>query len=215
MDDVNLQLVREFFELHVFRVLTNWQQAPQAARPAELRGQLFVENTSPSPPRELPFVLSAQDIAHVERAVVEIRAWHADRFYPSVIESSPVLAQFVSEDALALARHVFADRPFLTVLVLSELPTTLEPRNRSIELLRSAGIGHVIEFPAILQGLLGKISVNGSYTASQTLQTLRLLKRYKLIRNQQMEFPFSTEAPAPEGGAPVVETAVHEEEPED
>ncbi|MCP4640977.1 MAG: hypothetical protein GY851_11115 [bacterium] len=197
MDDVNLQLVREFFELNVFRVLTNWQQDPLHARVAENSGQLFIENAVRGQERELPFVLSPTDIACIGRAVVEIRAWHADRFYPSVIEANPVLSQFVADDALALAREVFADEPFETILVLSELPVSWEQRNRSIELLRAAGIRHVLEFPVILQGLLSKVSVNGNYTASQTLQTLRLLKRYKLVRNQQMEFSFTTEAPVP------------------
>lgn len=197
MDDVNLQLVREFFELHVFRVLTNWQQDPRHLR-ADNSGQFFAENVNAGSgfARDLPFVLGLMDISAIERAVVEVRAWHADRFYPSVIESSPVLAQFVAEDSLALAHELFGEQQFTTILVVSELPVSPELRNRSIDLLRAAGIEHVIEFPVILQGLLNKISINGVYRASQTLQTLRLLKRYKLIRNQQMEFPFSTEPPA-------------------
>ncbi|MBN2309974.1 MAG: hypothetical protein JXR94_13450 [Candidatus Hydrogenedentes bacterium] len=206
MDDVNLQLVREFFELNVFRVLTNWQQDPRQRRAGENRGQLFVENARPVVRRELPFVLGAVDISGIERAVVEVRAWHADRFYPSVIESSPVLYQFVAEDALALARDVFSGQPFAAILVLSELPTTLEQRTRSMELLKAAGVQHVVEFPVLLRDMLNKVSVNASYTASQTLQTLRLLKRYKFIRNQQMEFPFSTEIPDV-GPGPRVEVA--------
>ena len=162
---------------------------------------MFVENTNQAPVRDLPFVLMPSDIQAVERAIVEVRAWHADRFYPSVIESSPVLYQFVSEDSLALASEVFAGRPFGKVLVVSELPVTLEQRQRSIGLLEETGIDHVIEFPTVLQDLLGKVSVNRSYAASHTLETLRLLKRYKLIRNLQMEFAFYTEAPPPLPGA--------------
>jgi len=201
MDDVNLQLVREFFELNVFRVLTNWHQDPRTLRGGERSGQLFVENASRTPARELPVVLGESDISGIEQAVVEVRAWHADRFYPSVIEANPILSQFVSEDSLALARDVFTDLPFTTVLVVSELPVTLEQRNRSVDLLRTAGIAHILEFPVILRTLLNKVSINGSYAASSTLQTLRLLKRYKLVRNQQMEFPVLMEAPEPIPGA--------------
>jgi len=195
MDDVNLQLVREFFELNVFRVLTNWRQDPRQLRSGDNSGQLFVENAGIPTTRELAFVLAAADIPAIERAVVEVRAWHADRFYPSVIEANPVLSQFVANDSLALAREVFADQPFTTILVLSELPVGLEQRAKSVELLQGTAIEHVLEFPVVLQGLLNRISATGTYTASQTLQTLRLLKRYKFIRNQQMEFAFSTEAP--------------------
>jgi len=196
MGDVNLQLVREFFELNVFRVLTNWQQDPGRLRLTESSAQLFVENTRPVPIPELPFALKAEDIGAIERAVVEVRAWHADRFYASVIESSPVLSQFVAEDSLALAREVFNGAPFATILVVSELPATLEHRNRSIGLLKKAGIGHIIEFPQILHDLLDKVNINGAYPGSETLQTLRLLKRYKFVRNQQLEFLFTTEPPA-------------------
>ena len=207
MDDVNLQLVREFFELNVFRVLTNWHQDPRTLRAGEQSGQLFVENASQPAARELPIVLGEGDVAGIERAVVEVRAWHADRFYPSVIEANPILSQFVSEDSLALAHDVFTGLPFTTVLVVSELPVTVEQRNRSVELLRAAGVAHILEFPVILRTLLNKVSINGSYAASSTLQTLRLLKRYKLVRNQQMEFPFLTEPPEPIPGA-VTDTTV-------
>ena len=197
MGDVNVQLVREFFELNLFQVMTNWQQSARF-RPAEHSGQLFVQNTVPGLPRELPFLLHPSDIASIERAVVEIRAWHGDRFYPSVIEANPVLYQFVSNESLALAGDVFGHASFATILVVSELPAGPELRSRSLGLLQQTGIGHVMEFPNILRDLVMRIDESGNYAASQTLQTLRLLKRYRLIRNQQMEFAFSAEAPLPE-----------------
>lgn len=187
---MNVQLVREFFELNLFQVMTNWQQGSRL-RTGDLSGQLFVQNTAPGLPRDLPFHLHAADIASIERAVVEIRAWHGDRFYPSVIEANPVLYQFVSSDSLTLAGEVFGHAAFKTILVVSELPAGYELRSRSLDLLQQTGIGHVIEFPDILRDMVMKIDENGNYPASETLQTLRLLKRYRLIRNQQMEFAFS------------------------
>ena len=40
---------------------------------------------------------------------------------------------------------------------------------------------------------MGKVVLNGTYTGSPTLQILQLLKRYRLLRNQQMEFTFPSE----------------------
>ncbi|GMW02920.1 MAG: hypothetical protein AMXMBFR84_40560 [Candidatus Hydrogenedentota bacterium] len=202
MADVNLQLVRECFELNVFRVLTNWQQDSRFQF-AESTGQLFVENTALPVPRELPFVLRAEDIPAIDRAVIEVRAWHGDRFYPSVIEANPVLSQFVAPESLALARELFKGLPFVTVLVVSELPLSMDLRDRSAELLRRSGIGHVLEFPVLLQDLLNKVESQGMYVGSQTLQTLRLLKRYKFIRHQQMDLPFKPEAHVPPMPPPV------------
>ncbi len=197
MTDVNLQLVRECFELNVFRVLTNWQQEPWRNHAVERSPQLFVENTAETSPRELPFQLNAHDIAYIDRAVVHVRAWHADRFYPSVIESSPVLSRFEASEAATIAQHVFDGRPYKTLLVLSELPVSRDQRSRSLGLLSEAGVDHIIEFRYVLQDILERVSVNCNYTASPTLQTLRLLKRYKLVRNQQLEFAFRIDPPAP------------------
>lgn len=213
MTDVNLQLVREFFELNVFRVLTNWQQEPWRNSASEASPQLFVENARPVIGRELPFVLGRPDIPGIERAVVHVRAWHTDRFYPSVIESSPVLSRFEAEEATVLAGHVFAEQPYLTILVISGLPVAAQLRARSIELLQEAGVDHVIEFPTVLRDLLEHVNVDSTYGASPTLQTLRLLKRYKFIRDQQLELSLPTEPPVP-ATPPVVEIARPDSEEE-
>lgn len=195
MSDTNLQLVREFFELNLFRVLTNWQQDAWRQVSSEPRQQIFIENIAAPNGAAPEFLLHPSTVGAVERAVVEVRAWHGDRVYPSLIESNPVLYEFAQEESLAQARLVFDHRPFRTILIVSELPASSEPRMRSLQLLQDAGLGHVMEFPAILQDLIDKVSINGNYAASQTLQTLRLLKRYRLIRNQQMEFAFRPEIP--------------------
>ncbi len=211
MADVNLQLVREFFELNMFAVLTNWQRESLRQRVSDSSLQVFVENVNPAMQRDLEFVLNPVDIGCLERALVEVRAWHADKFYPSLIESSPVLWQFVSEESLAFARDIFGSRPFKTVLVISELPTSPEPRARSIQLLQKAGIDHVLEFSNVLRDILDKVSMHENYATSPTLQILRLMKRYRLVRNQQLEFAFPNEPPVVEP-APHVET-VPEYEP--
>ena len=48
MTDVDLQLVREFFELNLFRVTTNWRQHGTAGETGEVGLQLYVENTKPA-----------------------------------------------------------------------------------------------------------------------------------------------------------------------
>ena len=218
MSDVNVQLVREFFELNAFHVMTYWQHDTLRPRAAEHGIQLFVENTGPELQRSLDLVLGIGDVPAIRRAIVGVRAWHADRFYPSVIEANPVLQQIVEHESLERARQVFGGADWETILVISELPASPEPRQRAIDLFREAGIGHILEFPTILQEILHKINAHVSYATSQTLQTLRLLKRYDFIRHQQLEFPFPTEAPlatarpaAADAAIEIVET-VHEDD---
>jgi len=214
VSDVNLQVVREFFELNLFHVLTNWQHDAALARFPDPRIQLFVKNAraSAGDAQVDRLLLRPEDLPRIPRAVVEVRAWHADRFYPSVIESSPVLGQFAAEEALAFAAEVFGTREFVTILVISELPASTDNRQRAIQLIEALGIDHVIEFPVILQDVLDRISATGNY-ASPTLQTLRLLKRYGFIRRQQLEFAFPTEAPLA-SAAPRLDTAEVPEEDE-
>jgi hypothetical protein len=211
MSDVTVQLVREFFELNAFHVMTYWQHDSGRVRGTEHGLQLFVENTAPSAPRPLDLVLRIGDVSVIPRALVEVRAWHADRFYASVVESNPVLIEVAGEESLERARRVFGGADMSTILVISELPTSLEPRQHAVNLLHEAGISHVIEFPTILQEILEKINANVSYAPSHTLQTMRLLKRYNFLRRQQLEFPFPTEPPV-SVVPPEVETA---EEAED
>jgi len=208
MSPVNLQLVREFFELHSFRVLTNWQQ--DTARAGEAVVQLFAENTQPEPERPLDTLLRLEDIPVLERAVVDVRAWHGDRFYASIVENNPILTQFAQEPAKARAAEVLGPHPFVTILVLSELPNSPEQRARTLAAFERAGVDHIIEFPTILYGLLEKVSAGGDYGASPTLATLRLLKRYRMVRNMQMEFAFRGGQSIPRANATQIDATIPE-----
>lgn len=205
MSDVNVQLVREFFELNSFRVMTLWQH-DSGARGAEHGLRLFVENVSPVADREPGLVLRVGDAVGLHRALVEVRAWHADRLYASLIESNPVLFEVAGAEAREHARGLFGADDFKTILVVSELPTSPEAQARSLAAFQNAGIDHLIEFPTVLHEILDRLNPSVSYAPSLTLQTLRLLKRYGLVRRQQLEFPFPTDPPVLTGTAPV-ETA--------
>lgn len=192
MSDINHQLVREYFELNEFRTFTHWPQSPDQG--ADHASQIFAERTGDAIGLEVDFVLQPRSIAALERASIEIRAWHTDRFYPSVIEANPILWQFASEQGRAAASAHFGTPEFSTILVVSELPNASEPRLRAQELLQESGIDHVLEFPAILRDLIERVDPQRQYEGSPTLQMLRLLKRYKLTRHQQLEFPFGAKS---------------------
>ncbi|MBW7866258.1 MAG: hypothetical protein GX580_08015 [Candidatus Hydrogenedens sp.] len=190
MSDLNMQLVREFFELNRFYVLPHWRHDELSKSP-ENTSLLFVEQPRPDPAVTPGFLLQPGEVASLRRAVVEVRAWHADRFYPSVIESSPILGRVASPEIRDLAAGVFDADDFSTVLVVSEFAASPRPRARALELLQTLGINHVIEFSMMLGDLLNRVSTQGNYAPSQTLQTMRLLKRYQFIRRQQLEMIFT------------------------
>ena len=212
MSDATVQIVREFFELNGFNVMTYWQHDTVRSHGSEHGLQLFVENTGTVADRPLDLVLRLGDIAAIPRALVEVRAWHADRFYASVIESNPVLLEVAGEASRARAREVFGVPDAKSILVISELPASPEPRQRAMHLLKEGGLDHVIEFPTILHDVVDKLNAHVSYAPSHTLQTLRLLKRYDFFRYQQLEFPFSAEGPGP---TPSAQIEIAEDAPSD
>ncbi len=200
MSDLNMQLVREFFELNLFYVLPHWQ-FERTPRDMDAAGSLlFVEQPKPAAPAELECLLRPGDAQSIQRAVVEVRAWHADRMYASVIEANPVFARVASEQTRAIAETVFNTTDYKIVLVVSEFAASPQGRAQAVRLLQKAGIDHVIEFPTLLADILRLISAQNNYAPSQTLQIMRLLKRYNFIRQQQMELFF----PAATPDAPVV-----------
>ena len=188
-----MQFVREFFELNLFHVLTHWQHE-HVPRITDFSCLLFAERGQPPLPGTPDFVLRAEDLARIQHAVIEVRAWHGDRFYPSLVEGSPILGHVAYESTRQLAASVLGSEVFATILVISELPNTPKHRERSIQLLRDYGIDHVLEFPTMLRDTLNRLSPHANYAPSQTLQTLRLLKRYNFISNQQLEFRFPAQA---------------------
>lgn len=200
MSDINMQLVREFFELNLFYVLPHWQFEVDQRDSEYMGALLFVEQRTPAPPMELDCLLRAGEVRGVQRAVVEVRAWHADRLYPSVIDSNPVFTRVASAQTRALAESIFGGLDFKVVLVVSEFSSAPARRDQAVKSLHAQGIDHVIEFPTMLAETIRLVSVQGSYSPSQTLQTIRLLKRYGFIRRQQMELFF----PAPTPDAPVL-----------
>ncbi len=193
MAEVDLQIVREFFELHRFKVATRWPQH-EPERDGDGGVQLYVQNAGAVVEAEdAEVALLPSRIGQIANGIVEIRPWHTDRFYASLIESNPVLTEFAGPGALGHASDFFGGEPFATILVVSELPRTAEQRAQALRRISEAGVQHVLEFPAILEDAIERVALTGTYSGSPTLQLLQLLKRYRLVRSQQLEFTFPRE----------------------
>lgn len=200
MPDTNTKIVREFLEAHNFSVFTNRKFQLQKAEPP--RGYsidlLGVNMSYSKPETELPMRLHADHMRFIPNVIVDVKGWHSDRFSPSMLAASPEIFYFVSPASLDYARSVFGDAPFKSILVISEAPATEPVWFRMEEMLREKGVDHVLEFPTILSFLISHVEVNLNYVESETLQLLRLLKRYGLVKGLQLELPFKVRAADPE-----------------
>jgi hypothetical protein len=114
-----------------------------------------------------------------------------------MLKSSPEIFNFLEQNVLKEAARFFPPEvsteetePPTKVLVLPSLPTAEPFRSQSVELLKSRGVDAIISFRAMLLDLLEKIEINQNYTKSDTLQVMRILKNYDLLKDTQLDmFP--------------------------
>lgn len=191
-------IVREYFEQNGFFVRQVRKHAVQARKKtSDEEIDLVVYNPAWTREGRRPdFFLFATELPYLHRAVVSVKPWHTDVFTPGILKSSPEIFRFLEDEVQRKATRFFpaeegeeAGKPeeFAKVLVLPALPTQEPFRSQSVELLKARGVDGIISFRAILTDLIHKVEVNRIYRKSDTLEVLRILKNYELLRDPQME----------------------------
>ena len=173
MADVSGELVKIFFELNGFFVGEGMNLLVRRARSAK------------TPPGN--FVLSLSDIEEVQLAMVDVKAWHAEVFFPSVIKASPELFTFLKRENLERAENFSGSKNFRKITVVSRLPSVKGTLKKSVALLKEKGIDHVIEFSVILGYLVNEVKTNVNYVENDYLQLIRIFKCHDFYRAPQLE----------------------------
>ncbi|MCZ7591187.1 MAG: hypothetical protein M5U15_03085 [Kiritimatiellae bacterium] len=191
MPGVNEAITREYFESLGFLVLQPHKHlvTARSKRPEEEIDFILVK---PDASEEAPedFVLTGRTLRNVGRAVVSVRGWHSDRVSPALLKLSPELVRFAQEPALRSVRKQIGEGPLFRILCLSDLPATAALRKGAQHVMREAGVDGVLLFPTMLRELIREIDKRKNYDKSDLLQTLRILKNYGLLRDEQLElFP--------------------------
>jgi hypothetical protein len=190
-------LVREYFEVNGFFVRQSRKYAVQSRRKrADEEGDLYVINPSPRRDVQLPFQLFSGDLPGITAGVVAVKAWHTTKaITPTMIRKGDLL-EFVRQEAVEAAKVAFAElrqtenENLSKILILPGLPAQEPQRAESITLLKQSGVDHVITFRTILENMIQNVESNQSYARSDTLQLLRLLRVYDMVKPAQLElFP--------------------------
>ena len=200
MSAIDEGIVREYFEENGFLVRQVRKYQVQARRKTgDEEVDLVVYNPAYTArnARKPDFFLFANELAFVHRAIVVVKGWHTGKFTPNMLKSSPEIFNFLEQNVLKEAARFFppeaANEPGgapTKVLVLPSLPTAEPFRSQSVELLKARGVDAIISFRAMLLDILDKIETNQNYTKSDTLQVMRILKNYDLLKNAQLDmFP--------------------------
>jgi hypothetical protein len=196
MSAIDEGIVREYFEQNGFLVRQARKYQVQSRRKiAEEEIDLIVFNPGwERGSRNPDFFLFSSELPYVHKAIVAVKGWHTGVFTPTMLKSSPEIFRFLEENVLKQASRLFpAESPEegvsgpTKILVLPSLPTAEPFRSQSVELLKARGVDAIISFRAMLIDLLDKIEINQNYTKSDTLQVMRILKNYDLIRDTQLD----------------------------
>jgi hypothetical protein len=195
MSAIDEGIVREYFEQNGFLVRQARKYQVQARRKvAEEEIDLIVFNPAwQRDARKPDFFLFSSELPFVQKAIVAVKGWHTGVFTPNMLKSSPEIFNFLQGSVLKEAERFFPpvegeDAGALTkILVLPSLPTAEPFRSQSVELLKQHGVDAIISFRAMLLDLVDKIEINQNYSKSDTLQVMRLLKNYDLLKDTQLD----------------------------
>jgi hypothetical protein len=196
MSAIDEGIVREYFEQNGFLVRQARKYQVQSRRKhAEEEIDLVVFNPGwQRGARKPDFFLFSNELPFVHKAVVAVKGWHTGVFSPQMLKSSPEIFSFLEQNVLKEAARFFpADTPdepggtLTKILVLPSLPTAEPFRSQSVELLKAHGVDAIISFRAMLLDLLDKVEINQNYSKSDTLQVMRILKNYDLLKDTQLD----------------------------
>jgi hypothetical protein len=197
MSAIDEGIVREYFEQAGFFVRQARKYAVAARRGAadEVIDLLVFNPSWQRGSRKPDFFLFANELPFVHRGVVSIKGWHATgRFTPSMLRSQPEILRFLEENVLKEASKFFpsdtGEAPGaapLKILVLPGLPTAEPYRSQAVGMLKERGVDAVVSFRAMLLDIIERVQLNRNYGKSDTLQLVRILKNYDLLKDPQMD----------------------------
>lgn len=207
MSAIDEGIVREYFEQNGFlvRQVRKYQvQARKKTGDEEI--DLLVYNPAYRRGAGKPdFFLFSNELPNVHRAMVAVKGWHTDVFSPGMMKNSPEIFRFLEENVLKQATRFFpadaddtdnAEGGVLTkILVLPSLPTAEPFRSQSVQVLKERGVDAIISFRSMLLDLIDKIEINRNYRKSDTLQVMRILKNYDLLKEAQLDLLAPVSAP--------------------
>ena len=198
MSAIDEGIVREYFEQNGFLVRqARKYQVVARRKAAEEEIDLIVFNPAWQRGSRRPdFFLFSSELPFVQKAIVAVKGWHTGVFTPNMLKSSPEIFSFLQHNVLKEAARFFPPvagaeagegGEVTKILVLPSLPTAEPFRSQSVELLKQHGVDAIISFRAMLIDLLEKIEINQNYSKSDTLQVMRILKNYDLVKDTQLD----------------------------
>lgn len=197
MSAIDEGIVREYFEQNGFLVRQVRKYQVQSRRKTgDEEVDLIVYNPAYARNSRRPdFFLFANELVYIHRAIVVVKGWHSGTFTPNMLKSSPEIFRFLEENVAKEVKRFFpvdagepGNAPDVTkILVLPSLPTAEPFRSQSVAMLKEHGVDGIISFRSMLLDIIERVEINKSYGKSDTLQVIRILKNYDLLKDAQLD----------------------------
>jgi hypothetical protein len=198
MSAIDEGIVREYFEQNGFLVRQARKYQVQTRRKtSDEEVDLLVYNPAYQRGSRRPdFFLFSTELPYIHRAIVVVKGWHTTgHFTPATLKGSPEIFTFLAENVVKEATRFFpvdvdepGNHPDITkILVLPGLPTAEPYRTQSVQMLKERGVDAIISFRSMLLDIIDSIEINRNYRKSDTLQLLRIIKTYDLLRESQLK----------------------------
>ncbi|MET0263581.1 MAG: hypothetical protein ABW223_11825 [Rariglobus sp.] len=197
MSAIDEGIVREYFEQNGFLVRqVRKYQVSARKKTGDEEIDLLVYNPSWQRSERKPdFFLFSNELPLVHRAMIAVKGWHTGVFTPNMLKSSPEIFRFLEDNVMKEATRFFpaaeateeGGDPLTKILVLPSLPTQEPFRSQSVAMLKERGVDAIISFRSMLLDLVEKTEINRNYGKSDTLQVIRILKNYDLLKDAQMD----------------------------
>ena len=205
MPAVSETIVREYFEALGFLVQQprKYIVMARSKRPTEEVDFLAVhpqDTEAPALPEPDQMVVSGPQLRQVPRVMISLRGWHTDKISPATLDLAPEIFRFTEEGAVREALRVVGPGPLAKVLCLPGLPSSPALAAQTLSKLREKGVDYVVLFPTMLRELVRHVEVSNNYEKSELLQTLRILKNYDLLKDEQLELFRRKSAPRSKAG---------------
>jgi DNA-binding transcriptional ArsR family regulator len=191
MAAVSETMAREYLESLGFLVRqpTKYQVTARAKR-ADEEPDLIAVNPQATGASPRPGLWTSAELRRVRRAVVSVRGWHTERITPAVLDLSPEIFRLADPGVMRAAEQWLGPGPIARVLCLPALPSAAPTREEVLRRLREGGVEGVVPFRTMLCELTARVDANANYEKSDLLQVMRILKKYGLLHDAQLDlFP--------------------------
>lgn len=188
MNSVSEEIVREYLELSEFSVKKQRKFLLKGSRREEFDEVDFIaSNLCQIGETPKKILLGKKEIRGLERAVIAVRPWHSETFSLSRLKSSPEIFNLALLNDKKISDKFFRGQTFHRILVIPSLPQESSVKEKVLKTIHEKGLDYTIEFKTILEELVDHVEINRNYSESPILEEMRILKRYDLFKDYQME----------------------------